>query len=53
MFVKFQNIFNKKRNVFNVLAFPSNQFGRQEPEVNIKTKMIIIIKIIILLLENI
>ena len=31
---KMQTIFNKNRQSFNVLAFPSNQFGQQEPGVS-------------------
>lgn len=30
-YVKMQTIFNKHRSIFNVLAFPCNQFGQQEP----------------------
>jgi glutathione peroxidase len=32
-YVKMQKIFNQNRNVFNILAFPCNQFGKQEPHV--------------------
>jgi hypothetical protein len=33
-FVKMQTIFNQRRNLFNILAFPCNQFGHQEPSVS-------------------